>query len=113
MATCAPPPATEGAGPKVNGGPTKPNEPYFFYEDEVFRFSRGGNLQFGMVVENSEFVSSDEEDFDAGGRLKQGYVRVSWHPKGHEEVVRENKVIANFLFNLFDLLFKGDFIIKA
>lgn len=95
MASSAPPPTTVEAGPKVNNGPTKPNEPHFFYEDEVFRFSRGGNLQFGMVVENSEFVSSDEEDIDEGSRLKQGYVRVSWHPKGHEEVVRENKVIKN------------------
>ena len=71
---------------------SKPNEPYFFYEDEVYRFHRG-NLQFGMVVENSEFQSSDEDDdIDDEKRLKQGFVRVAWHPKGHEEIIREKKV---------------------
>ncbi len=44
-----------------------------------------------MVVENSEFVSSDDEDED-DRRLKQGFVRVAWHPKGHEDVVKESKV---------------------
>ena len=68
----------------------KPKEPHFFYEDEVFRFHRG-NVQFGMVVENSEFLSSDDED-DDDRRLKQGYVRVAWHPKGHEDVIKETKV---------------------
>ena len=69
----------------------KANEPFFFYEDEVFRFNRG-NLQFGMVVENSEFLSSDESDWEDQKRLKQGFVRVAWHPKGHEDVVSEKKV---------------------
>ena len=71
----------------------KANEPRFFYEDEVFRFHRG-HLQFGMVVENSEFVSSDDDDDgDDRQRPKQGFVRVAWHPKGHEDVVRETKVV--------------------
>ena len=70
----------------------KANEPRFFYEDEVFRFHRG-HLQFGMVVENSEFVSSDDDDDgDDRQRPKQGFVRVAWHPKGHEDVIKETKV---------------------
>jgi hypothetical protein len=86
----------------------KPNEPYFFYEDEVYRFQRG-NLQFGMVVENSEFQSSDESDNEDDKRLKQGFVRVAWHPKGHEEVIREKKascvcVLVAVCWNNFDLL---------
>ena len=78
-----------GGGNEAAG--KKANEPRFFYEDEVFRFHRA-NLQFGMVVENSEFVSSDEEDGGEDRRPKQGFVRVAWHPKGHEDVVRETKV---------------------
>ena len=81
-----------GNDPPPKGVTTaKANEPFFFYEDEVYRFHRG-NLQFGMVVENSEFLSSDESDYEDQKRLKQGYVRVAWHPKGHEDVVSEKKV---------------------
>ena len=38
---------------------------HLFYEDEVYRVNaKNGTIQFGMVVENSEFVSSDEEQED-------------------------------------------------
>ncbi len=106
---------------------------HYFYEDEVYRLTSGGNVQFGMVVENSEFVSSGEEeeeeaaeqeqqqprrqsasrrsqggggrtnrggggggggddDADDDDRLRRGFVRVAWHPKGEEEVVKESKL---------------------
>ena len=102
--------------------------------------NRRGHLQFGMVVENSEFASSDEEGDDGddgegdGGRdktagsergrqrsrgapvpihlrgddyddyndyyddeddeerVRKGFVRVAWHPRGNEEIVHERAV---------------------
>ena len=42
----------------------KNSEIKFFYEDVVYRLGKKGNLQLGMVVENSEFASSDEETSD-------------------------------------------------
>ena len=46
-----------------------------------------GVLQFGMVIENAEFMSSEE----SGGsedeeQVKMGTVRVAWYPAGTEEV---------------------------
>jgi ubiquitin-conjugating enzyme E2 O len=80
----------------------------------VYRINRrSGHLEFGMVVENSEFVSSGDEDeqlppppLQQEGhrrrprtrserdetRLRKGFVRVAWHPKGDEEVVKENRL---------------------
>jgi len=43
---------------------TKNSEIKFFYEDVVYRLGKKGNLQLGMVVENSEFASSDEDSSD-------------------------------------------------
>ncbi|XP_054281969.1 (E3-independent) E2 ubiquitin-conjugating enzyme UBE2O-like isoform X2 [Macrosteles quadrilineatus] len=67
-------------------------EHQYFYEDEVFRINKKGNIEFGMVLENSELVSSDESDGEEGGRMKQGHIRVAWHPSGEEEVIQEKKV---------------------
>lgn len=57
-----------------------------------------------MVLENSELVSSDENsDGEEGGRMKQGHIRVAWHPSGEEEVIQEKKVRWSSLtiFNIF------------
>ncbi|TRY69586.1 hypothetical protein TCAL_05230 [Tigriopus californicus] len=73
---------------------------HFFYEDGVYRVGRHGQLQFGMIVENSEYYSSESEEEgedaaaeakadDPDDKLKPGTVRVAWHPKGHEQVVPE------------------------
>ena len=43
------------------------------------------------MVENSEFATSDEEDDDEE-KLKPGFIRVLWHPKAEECVVREKRV---------------------
>lgn len=68
-------------------------EHQYFYEDEVFRINKRGNIEYGMVLENSELVSSDENsDGEEGGRMKQGHIRVAWHPSGEEEVIQEKKV---------------------
>ena len=65
----------------------------YFYEDEVYRINKKGNIEFGMVLENSELVSSDENsDNEDGARMKKGHIRVAWHPTGVEEVIQEKKV---------------------
>ena len=69
------------------------NQEYkYFYEDEVYRITKKGTLQFGMVVENAEFASSDESEDEEESPLKAGQVRVSWYPAGREEVVSDKKV---------------------
>jgi len=45
----------------------------YFYEDEVFRVTKKGSLQFGMVIENAEFHSSDESS-DEEEAVKAGQV---------------------------------------
>ena len=46
-----------------------------------------------MVIENSEFASSDEDsDDDPEEDLAPGRIRVAWHPNGEEEVVKEKQV---------------------
>ena len=65
----------------------------YFYEDEVYRINKKGNIEFGMVLENSELVSSDENsDNEDGARMKKDHIRVAWHPTGVEEVIQEKKV---------------------
>lgn len=69
-------------------------EHQYFYEDEVYRVNKKGHIEFGMVLQNSELVSSDENsDNDENGKMKKGHIRVAWHPTGAEEVVSERKVI--------------------
>ncbi|KAL1117113.1 hypothetical protein AAG570_004441 [Ranatra chinensis] len=68
-------------------------EHQYFYEDEVFRIDKRGNVEFGMVLENSELVSSDDNsDAEDNVKIKKGHIRVAWHPTGAEEVVCEKKV---------------------
>lgn len=46
-----------------------------------------------MVLENAEFVSSDEEsDGDEEDKVTKGSIRVAWYPKGEEQVLPERKV---------------------
>lgn len=74
-------------------------EHQYFYEDEVFRINKRGNIEYGMVLENSELVSSDENsDGEEGCRMKQGHIRVAWHPSGEEEVIQEKKVCSLIFF---------------
>lgn len=66
--------------------------PSYFYEDEVFRVGKSGDVEFGMVTENWEmYSSSDDEDMN-GDKVLPGHVAVSWYPKGKEEVLSESKV---------------------
>lgn len=69
-------------------------EDQYFYEDEVYRVDKRGHIEFGMVLENSELVSSDENsDGEDGAGMKKGQIRVAWHPSGVEEVISEKKVM--------------------
>ena len=64
-----------------------------FEEDEVFVITEKG-YKCGLVLESSEYVSSDEEDDPnfAYERVRKGTVRVAWHPTGDETVITENQV---------------------
>lgn len=61
----------------------------FFYEDEVFCFDKHDRLCFGLVMETYDASYSDSEQSDVEDTLKQGEVRVAWHPRGVEEVLLE------------------------
>lgn len=91
---------------------------------KVYRVNRrSGQVEFGMVVENSELYSSDEEesneeqqqdqrgrqrqsrrdggdDDDDDSRLKKGFVRVAWYPKGDEQVTISTSICLIFLLRL-------------
>lgn len=69
----------------------------FFDEDAVYRINKKKHVDVGLVLENSEFISSDEEqsddpDYHGWERMKKGHVRVAWYPNGAEEVLPERKV---------------------
>lgn len=72
--------------------------PSFFYEDEVFRVSKNGEVEFGMVTENWDMYSSDEDDEDEDEKLDNfekvphGCVAITWLPKSKDEVIAEGKV---------------------
>jgi hypothetical protein len=63
-----------------------------FEEDQVCHVTPDNIYVYGLVLENAETASSDEE----GSRVnicKKGCVRVAWHPKGRESIdCPENKV---------------------
>ncbi len=79
-----------------------------FEEDEVAIFSSTG-FKCGLVIENSEYLSSDdEEDQETAGYqpIRNGTVRVVWHPDGTEEVLPEEKVFActfEIICNIYQL----------
>ena len=65
------------------------------FEEDAVSVKRDGQFRCGVVLESSEYVSSDEDDDDdvcADIKLRRGTVRVAWHPEGTEEVVDENTV---------------------
>ncbi|KAK7113797.1 (E3-independent) E2 ubiquitin-conjugating enzyme-like [Littorina saxatilis] len=64
-----------------------------FEEDEVCHVTPDNTYVYGLVMENSETVSSEEED-SRHDVCKKGCVRVAWHPKGKESLdTPENKVL--------------------
>ena len=79
-----------------------------FEEDEIYVYTEGKGCKFGLVLENAEYYSSEDEenpdkdDTDDPERLKKGNIRVAWHPSGKETVVQEDKV--NIYFNLLSTL---------
>jgi ubiquitin-conjugating enzyme E2 O len=68
-------------------------EHQYFYGDEVYRINKKGNIEFGLVLEDSELVSSDENsDVEDGGRMRKGHIRAMWLPTEVEEIMPERKV---------------------
>jgi len=76
--------------------------PLYFYEDEVFRANRNGDIEFGMVSENWEMYSSDDDDDPVRdpNKVPPGHVSVTWYPKGKEEIIRESKVCSSYFVQL-------------
>ncbi|KAG8188229.1 hypothetical protein JTE90_021250 [Oedothorax gibbosus] len=70
----------------------------FFDEDAVYKINKKKFVDVGLVLENSEYLSSEEEHSDDPDyrdwdeRMKKGHIRVAWHPNGVEEVLPEKKV---------------------
>ena len=70
-----------------------------FEEDTVCIVNDEFGYKCGLVVENAEYLSSDEEDEESPlfERVKKGTVLVAWHPDGEEEVVPEQNVSESWL----------------
>jgi len=81
-------------GPEEGPSASSSIAPSFFYEDQVYRVGKNGELEFGLVTENWQMYSSDEEDEEDGpsDKVPQGHVAVTWFPKNKDEVVLESKV---------------------
>ena len=64
-----------------------------FDEDEVCIPTSSGGFKYGLVVESSEYISSDDEESEPPEDIvKRGQVKVAWHPSGDETVMDEDKV---------------------
>ncbi|CAH3996803.1 unnamed protein product [Pieris brassicae] len=71
--------------------PGSPTDFQYFYEDEVYKINNRGQVVFGLVLENYEANSSDQES-DIETPVQKGEIRVVWHPSGTERVVSEKSV---------------------
>jgi len=64
-----------------------------FDEDEVCMPTSSGGFKYGLVVESSEYLSSDDDEADdVEDRVQRGKIKVAWHPSGKEYVISERKV---------------------
>ncbi|XP_063896536.1 (E3-independent) E2 ubiquitin-conjugating enzyme-like [Helicoverpa armigera] len=71
--------------------PGSPTDFQYFYEDEVYKINNRGQVVFGLVLENYEANSSDQES-DIETPIQKGEIRVVWHPSGTERVISEKSV---------------------
>ncbi|GBP38405.1 hypothetical protein EVAR_28202_1 [Eumeta japonica] len=71
--------------------PGSPTDFQYFYEDEVYKINNRGQVIFGLVLENYEANSSDQES-DIETPIQKGEIRVVWHPSGTERVISEKTV---------------------
>ncbi|XP_053607115.1 (E3-independent) E2 ubiquitin-conjugating enzyme isoform X2 [Plodia interpunctella] len=71
--------------------PGSPTDFQYFYEDEVYKINNRGQVVFGLVLENYEGISSDQES-DIEAAVQKGEIRVVWHPSGTERVISEKSV---------------------
>lgn len=84
--------AMDDGDDKSDSATTVPEEYRFFFEDEVFAWDKHERLRFGLVMETYDATYSDSEMSETEEALKQGQVRVAWHPRGTEEVLSETGV---------------------
>ncbi|XP_068631681.1 (E3-independent) E2 ubiquitin-conjugating enzyme [Battus philenor] len=71
--------------------PGSPTDFQYFYEDEVYKINNRGQVVFGLVLENYEANSSDQES-EIETPIQKGEIRVVWHPSGTERVISEKSV---------------------
>lgn len=71
--------------------PGSPTDFQYFYEDEVYKINNRGQVVYGLVLENYEANSSDQES-DVETPVQKGEIRVVWHPSGTERVISEKSV---------------------
>lgn len=71
--------------------PGSPTDFQYFYEDEVYKINNRGQVVYGLVLENYEANSSDQES-DVETPIQKGEIRVVWHPSGTERVISEKSV---------------------
>ncbi|XP_038064255.1 (E3-independent) E2 ubiquitin-conjugating enzyme-like [Patiria miniata] len=62
------------------------------FEEDVVQRCHRSTMQLGLVVRNYDGYSSMDDSEDDEERIKRGYVRVAWYPKGRENVLPEKKV---------------------
>jgi hypothetical protein len=79
--------------------PGSPTDFQYFYEDEVYKINNRGQVVFGLVLENYEGISSDQES-DIEAAVQKGEIRVVWHPSGTERVISEKSVSEGLLTKL-------------
>ncbi|KAL5018693.1 hypothetical protein ScPMuIL_004415 [Solemya velum] len=63
-----------------------------FDEDQVCLVTPN-RFRYGLVLENAEYLSSDDDNDEFPDNVRRGTVRVAWHPMGRETVVSENEVV--------------------
>lgn len=78
--------------------PGSPTDFQYFYEDEVYKLNNRGQVVFGLVLENYEANSSDQES-DIETPIQKGEIRVVWHPSGTERVISEKSVSKDDILN--------------
>lgn len=79
--------------------PGSPTDFQYFYEDEVYKINNRGQVVFGLVLENYEGISSDQES-DIEAAVQKGEIRVVWHPSGTERVISEKSVSRESFLNV-------------
>lgn len=71
--------------------PGSPTDFQYFFEDEVYKINNRGQVVFGLVFDNYEATSTDQ-DSEVETPIQKGEIRVVWHPTATERVIPERTV---------------------